>query len=301
MRKVHFISIGDTPLYHLALALKERGYDISGSGENIMNPAVDALRKAQLLPETEGWFPGKLDKKTDFVILPDNVDPQNPELLRAKELGLLTLTFGETVNRLIKNKIRVVICGEAGDNRILSIILYALKQYKLLCDFAAVHPVKNSDRQVRLGYDARMVLLEGETPENIASKKGLQYSPHILIIPHLKWQRSETFPTSDKFYAALKKGLNTIERDGKVIFNADKEEEPFLENALREDLTAISFKEHKTIQKENKTYLSTRFGDFPLENCDSEMLCDINAALLACRQMGLNDKEFYDALQKMEL
>ncbi|MEP0214512.1 MAG: Mur ligase domain-containing protein, partial [Cellulophaga sp.] len=86
--KIHFIAIGGSAMHNLALALEHKGYTITGSDDVIFEPSKSRLEAKGLLPESFGWFTDKVTADLDAVILGMHAKEDNPELLRAKELGL---------------------------------------------------------------------------------------------------------------------------------------------------------------------------------------------------------------------
>ena len=87
-KRVHFIAIGGSAMHNLAIALHLKGYEVTGSDDEIFDPARTRLDSYGLLPEQFGWFPEKLDQSIDSIILGMHARGDNPELAKAKELGL---------------------------------------------------------------------------------------------------------------------------------------------------------------------------------------------------------------------
>lgn len=301
MKRVHIISVGDPLMSRLAVALKKRGYEVHGSGINFNEPEKALLEKENLLPAQEGWFEENLSHPLDWVAVAPGVSLTNPELRKAKDSGLLILSFTDVINRIAKNKIRVVIGGSKSQHRILSIVLYALRKQNLLCDFVALSDVTAQKNWMELSYDARMVLIEGK--DRVMSKdettlKQLAYTPHILVIPNLHWTESADYPTLESYLAMIEEQLKGIERDGKFIFNLGVEALAVLGEQVREDITAIPYSEHETTERDGQLFLSTRYGEFPVRIPDTDFLSDLNAARLTCRQFGLKDADFYIAVSE---
>ena len=88
MRKVHLISVTEPLVLDLALAIHEKGYDVSVSGNGITEDVIAKLHAAGCTCHGNGWFPEILTKDNNFVVLGATVKQDNPELIRAKELGL---------------------------------------------------------------------------------------------------------------------------------------------------------------------------------------------------------------------
>ena len=109
--RIHFIAIGGSAMHNLAIALKLKGYNISGSDDLINDPSKSRLKKYNLLPKKEGWYPNKISIKIDAIVLGMHAKEDNPELIKAKKLGLKIYSYPEFIYNQSKDKIRVVIGG----------------------------------------------------------------------------------------------------------------------------------------------------------------------------------------------
>ncbi len=94
---IHFIAIGGSVMHQLAIALKSKGYDVTGSDDEIFEPAKSNLKRHELFPEEIGWYPQKINKNINAVILGMHAKSDNPELQKAKELGLKIYSFPEYI------------------------------------------------------------------------------------------------------------------------------------------------------------------------------------------------------------
>jgi len=97
--KIHFTSIGGSVMHQLAIALKRKGYQITGSDDEIFEPAKSNLAKEGILPEEIGWRPDKITNDLDAVILGMHAKADNPELLKSEELGFLFTPFRNIFSR----------------------------------------------------------------------------------------------------------------------------------------------------------------------------------------------------------
>ena len=131
--RVHFISIGGAAMHNLALALHEKGTEVTGSDDAIFNPSKSRLEAAGILPKKIGWFPSQIDTHLDAVILGMHAREDNPELLKAQELGLNINSYPEYLYEQSKNKMRVVIGGSHGKTTITSMVLHVLNIQNIDC------------------------------------------------------------------------------------------------------------------------------------------------------------------------
>lgn len=106
-------------MHNLAIALKKKDYNISGSDDEIFEPAYSRLKKYGLLPAQTGWDPDKISEDIDAVILGMHARKDNPELLKAQALGLKIYSFPEYLYEQSQNKQRIVIVGSHGKQPLL--------------------------------------------------------------------------------------------------------------------------------------------------------------------------------------
>src|ERR1700741_1436938 len=107
--RVHFISIGGSVMHQLAIALHRKGYQVTGTDDEIFEPARTNLAGEGLLPTQIGWQPELITKEIDAVILGMHAKNDNPELLRAQELGLKIYSFPEYIYHESRQKKRIVV------------------------------------------------------------------------------------------------------------------------------------------------------------------------------------------------
>ncbi|MBT8300485.1 MAG: peptidoglycan synthetase, partial [Maribacter sp.] len=160
--KLHFIAIGGSAMHNLALALRHKGYEITGSDDVIFEPSKSRLADKGLLPETFGWYPKKIHKELDAVILGMHAKQDNPELLRAQELGVTIYSYPEFLYEQSKDKTRVVIGGSHGKTTITSMILHVLNYHDMDVDYMVGAQLHGFDRMVHLTEDNDFIVLEGD-------------------------------------------------------------------------------------------------------------------------------------------
>ena len=160
--RVHFIAIGGSAMHNLAIAMCKKGYTVTGSDDEIFEPARSRLASYHLLPEAEGWFPEKLNSQFDAVILGMHARTDNPELLRAQELGLKIFSYPEFLYEQSKNKKRIVIGGSHGKTTITAMILHVLNYHHVDADYMVGAQLEGFDVMVKLSEDAKYMIIEGD-------------------------------------------------------------------------------------------------------------------------------------------
>ncbi len=298
MKKVHFIAIGGSAMHNLAIALHRKGYEVTGSDDEIFEPSRTRLLNEGILPEETGWFPEKLDGSYDEVILGMHARNDNPELLRAKELGLRIYSYPEYLYEQSRDKIRIVIGGSHGKTTITSMILHVLKKAGIETDFMVGAQIEGFDVMVRLSQTAKYMVMEGD--EYLTSPidrvpKFHHYHPHIAVISGIGWDHVNVFPTFDNYIEQFRIFINTIQDGGCLMYDATDVEAMKLAGEAKCD--TLGYVAHKAVtdgldsclvMPDGKQCKIGVFGNHNLKN--------INAAKLVCNRIGVSDIQFYDAI-----
>lgn len=304
MRKVHLISISEPVVLDLALALREKGYDVSASGTDVSEYDIQRLREAGIAYDGNGWFPERLTKDTQFVVLGATVKSDNPEFDRAKAMGLLTISIPEFIFQRTKGKTRLVVSGSKGKKSIISMIIYAFKRQHMSFDYALSSNTPLLPNRVGLSYAARIAIIEGDEHVTSAIEARFQlefYRPHIAVLTNIDWQQSEEHNTLEGYIRTYRNFTASIEREGKLIYYGGDHTVDELASNVREDITAIPYDAHEVKEVDGQTVLATRYGDFPVHIPDEYFLTNLNAARLACRHLGMKDSDFYKAISEYSL
>lgn len=301
MRKVHLISVAEPLVRDLALAIHQKGYEVSVSGEGLTEAVLSQLRNAGCTCHGDGWFPERLTKDIQFVVLGATVRKDNAELIRAKELGLLILSIPEFIFQRTKEKTRVVVAGSRGKKTIISMIVYTLKRQRLAFDYALTSEVLPLPDRVRFSYESRIAIIEGDEHVTSTLEKRFQlefYRPHIALLTNMVWTPDKDHATPDAYFSTFRNFATSIEREGKLIYFGGDEAVARIAEGVREDITAMPYDKHIVIEKDGATFLQTRYGDYPIRIPDNYFLVNLNAARLVCRQLGVKDADFYKSLSE---
>lgn len=305
MRKIHFVSGVEPLLFDIALAVREKEYDVSVSGINFTSEMIGRLKQSGCTYYGEGWFPEKLTKDIGVVVLGANVNNDNPELIKAKELGLLIQSIPEFVFQRVKQKTRVVVAGTKGKKTILSMISYVLLKQKVVFDYAFTNRVPVLPNLVKMGYESRIALIEGDELITSVLEKRVRmefYRPHITVLTNITWEQSAEHSSLDSYLKIYKTFVDSIEREGKLIYFEGDEEVSRLAKGVRSDITAIPYGQHEVqVDEGGRSVLATRYGRFPIYIPDNYFLVNMNAARLVCRQLGVKDATFYQAISDYSL
>lgn len=297
--QIHFIAIGGSAMHNLALALHDKGYQITGSDDVIYEPSKTRLKEQGLLPETFGWYPEKLSSALDAVILGMHAKKDNPELLRAQELGLKIYSYPEFLYEQSKDKTRVVIGGSHGKTTITSMILHVLNYHGKEVDFMVGAQLDGFNRMVHLTEENDFIVLEGDeylsSPLDKRPKFHL-YKPNIALLSGIAWDHINVFPTFENYVSQFQKFVDSIVNGGSITYNEeDKEVVKVVENSTN-SIRKIPYKTPTYEVKNGQTYLETPEGSMPIEVFGKHNLNNLAGAKWICQNMGVDEDDFYEAI-----
>ncbi|RLJ23198.1 UDP-N-acetylmuramate: L-alanyl-gamma-D-glutamyl-meso-diaminopimelate ligase [Chryseobacterium sp. 7] len=301
--KTHFIAIGGSAMHNLAIALKDKGYQVTGSDDAIFEPSKSRLEKKGIMPQEMGWFPEKITPDIDAVILGMHAHQDNPELARAKELGLKIYSYPEFLYEQSKNKTRVVIAGSHGKTTITSMILHVLNFHQKDVDFMVGAQLEGFDCMVKLTQDNDFMVLEGDeylsSPIDLRSKF-LLYQPNIALMSGIAWDHINVFKTFDDYIDQFRKFVASITAGGVLVYNEeDAEVVKVVENA-ENYFRKIPYKTPEYEINNGKVYLKTEMGDVPLSVFGAHNLLNMEGARHICQQLGIMDEDFYEAIMSFK-
>ncbi|MBS1916434.1 MAG: peptidoglycan synthetase [Bacteroidetes bacterium] len=301
--KVHFIAIGGSVMHQLAIALHKKGYTVTGSDDEIFEPAKSNLKNEGLLPASDGWFPEKINADIDAVILGMHAKQDNPELQKAKELGLKIYSFPEYIFQESKNKTRVVVGGSHGKTTTTSMIMHVLKKTGKDFDYLVGAKLEGFPQSVNI-TNAPVIVCEGdEYPASVIEKRPKFHFlfPHIAVITGIAWDHINVFPTFDFYLEQFKIFIDKIEPGGVLIYN---EKDGELENLINEmeldkSLTNIKLQPYSLPGhriKNGKTSLIIDGYESEINVFGDHNLLNANAAYFVCKQLGVDAKSFLNAI-----
>lgn len=296
---IHFIAIGGAAMHNLAIALHDKGYQITGSDDTIHNPSKSRLEKYGLLPEKFGWFPFKININLDAIVLGMHAKADNPELLKAQELGLKIYSYPEFLYEQSKNKTRVVIGGSHGKTTITSMILHVLNYHSIDVDYMVGAQLEGFETMVKLTNNNEFIILEGDeylsSPLDLRPKFHL-YNPNIALLSGIAWDHINVFPTIENYNEQFSIFIDKIAVGGMLVYS---EEDETLNNIVQKSTANIKKYPYKTPRhfiKDGITFLNTEIGNLPLEIFGQHNLQNLAGAKWICQLIGVHEENFYEAI-----
>lgn len=296
---IHFIAIGGSAMHNLAIALHNKGYQVTGSDDTIHDPSKSRLEKKGLLPDAFGWFPEKITSDLDVIILGMHAKKDNPELLKAQDMGLKIYSYPEFLYEQSKDKTRVVIGGSHGKTTITSMILHVLAYHDREVDYMVGAQLEGFETMVHLTTENEFMVLEGDeylsSPIDRRPKFHL-YKPNIALLSGIAWDHINVFPTFEGYVDQFRIFTDSLTNGGIMVYN---EEDVIVKEVVESSTHPIKKYPYCTPTyeiEEGITAIETPDGMMPLEIFGDHNLQNLAGAKWICQHMGIDEEDFYEAI-----
>ena len=296
---IHFIAIGGSAMHNLAIALHNKGYQVTGSDDTIHDPSKSRLEKKGLLHKAFGWFPEKITQDIDVIILGMHAKQDNPELLRAQDMGLKIYSYPEFLYEQSKDKTRVVIGGSHGKTTITSMILHVLAYNDREVDYMVGAQLEVFETMVHLTQENEFMVLEGDeylsSPIDRRPKFHL-YKPNIALLSGIAWDHINVFPTFEGYVEQFRIFTDSLTNGGIMVYN---EEDAIVKEVVESSTHTIKKYPYNTPSyeiEEGVTAIDTPDGMMPLEIFGDHNLQNLAGAKWICQHMGVDEEDFYEAI-----
>lgn len=302
LQKIHFIAIGGSVMHNLAIALKDSGHTITGSDDEIYEPSRSFLKQQGLLPDYDGWNPSILDRSYDAVILGMHAKKDNPELLKAQELGLKIYSFPEYIFEQSKDKQRIVVAGSHGKTTTTALITHVLNYHKRKFDYVIGARVEGLTNTVKLS-DAPIIIIEGDEYLSSAldlTPKFLRYQHHIGIITGIAWDHANVFPTEDDYVKQFDLFGDQTPKGGMLIYCEQDSMSMMIGKKERHDVLTIPYKTHPHAEDNHQCYLTNGKDRYPIKIFGTHNLQNISAAKELLKKIGITAEMFFEAVSSFE-
>jgi UDP-N-acetylmuramate: L-alanyl-gamma-D-glutamyl-meso-diaminopimelate ligase len=298
--RVHFISIGGAVMHNLALALHNKGFKVTGSDDEIYEPAKSRLSKAGILPAQIGWYTQNITNDIDAIVLGMHARKDNPELIKAQELGLKIYSFPEYMYEQTKDKKRIVVGGSHGKTSTTAMILFVLKYYNIDFDYLVGSLIDGFDTMVGISTTSKLAVFEGDEYLNSAldpRPKFHFYHTEIGIITGIAWDHINVFPTYENYVEQFEIFIKGLPKHGALIYCADDKEVKRVSENTPCEARLIPYSTPQNFVKNGITYIVVNGQEIPLKVFGNHNLQNMMAAKFACIEAGITEVQFYEAIQ----
>ncbi len=298
--RIHFIAVGGAVMHNLAIALHKKGYQVTGSDDEIREPSKGRLAKYELLPEKEGWDMEKISLELDAVILGMHARVDNPELLEAQRLGVKIYSFPEYLYEQTKNKKRVVIGGSHGKTTVTSMVMHVLKKQGVKFDYMVGSQIEGFETMVGLSEDTDLAIFEGDeylsSPLDPRPKFHL-YKPHIAVITGIAWDHINVFPTFENYKEQFQIFVNKIQSGGYLFYT---EHDSHIQEILNNCTGDINTKGYSALEynvNNGEVAVVENGQEFEVKVFGKHNLENLHAAKLICEALEISEFDFFSAIK----
>jgi UDP-N-acetylmuramate: L-alanyl-gamma-D-glutamyl-meso-diaminopimelate ligase len=301
--RVHFIAIGGAVMHNLAIALRTKGYTVTGSDDEIFEPSRSRLQNHGLLPDKFGWDQNRITEKIDTIILGMHARADNPELRRAKELGIKVKSFPEYLFEQTKNKKRIVVAGSHGKTTTTAMIMHVFKTLGIKFDYMVGSQIDGFETMVGLSDDSAIAVFEGDeyltSPLDRRPKFHL-YMPDIAVLNGIAWDHMNVFPTFENYIEQYRIFVEKITEGGILIYYDEDAEVSKIARETVNRIKKIPYKIQGHFQNKTGFYAATHNRVVPLKVFGEHNMQNLSAAREACIASGVREDDFYSAIMSFE-
>jgi UDP-N-acetylmuramate: L-alanyl-gamma-D-glutamyl-meso-diaminopimelate ligase len=287
-------------MHQLAIALHRKGYHITGSDDELFEPSRTNLLNEGLLPQALGWDEAHVHADLDAVILGMHARADNPELIRAQQLGLPVYSFPEYIYWQSLQKIRVVVGGSHGKTTTTAMMMHVLRKASQRFDYLVGARLEGFDQSVNI-TDAPVIVCEGDEYPASAVERRPKFHflhPHIAIITGIAWDHINVFPTFDNYLEQFSIFISKIEPGGVLIYNnTDDVLAKLVEASKRADMDYLPYGVPEHNIENGKTTVTIDEIQGSLKVFGKHNLLNMHAAWLACSRLGISADQFVSAMQ----
>ena len=297
--KIHLIAIGGSAMHNLAIALQDMGFEVTGSDDEFFEPSKTRLKNKGLLPDKEGWDANRINDDIDIIILGMHARADNPELVRALELGIKVYSYPEYLYEHSRDKTRIVIGGSHGKTTITAMIMHVLKDNNVDFDYMVGAQLEGFDTMVKLTADAPFMIIEGDeyhsSPIDRRPKFHL-YQANIALISGIAWDHINVFPTFDNYIEQFRIFVDRLEAGSPLVYNEQDIEVKKISDSYSRKLHLHPYQIPDYTIEDGITYIINDEEKIPLKIFGEHNLSNMEGARIICNLMGINNKEFYHSI-----
>jgi UDP-N-acetylmuramate: L-alanyl-gamma-D-glutamyl-meso-diaminopimelate ligase len=221
--RIHLLGICGTAMASLAGLLRERGFSVTGSDQNVYPPMSDLLARLGI-PVRSPYSPENLPSEVDLVVVGNAISRGNPELEAVLDRGLSYASMPELMKGLfLRGRASVVVAGTHGKTTTTALIAWLLEQAGQGPGFLVGGIPINFGSSFRLGSGEPFVI-EGDEYDTAYFDKGpkfLHYLPQIVVLGNIEYDHADIYPDLDSVITAFRRLVQLIPRRGLLLVGAE--------------------------------------------------------------------------------
>jgi UDP-N-acetylmuramate: L-alanyl-gamma-D-glutamyl-meso-diaminopimelate ligase len=222
-KKFHFLGICGTAMGSVAAALKERGFKVTGSDENVY-PPMSTFLKGKDISLKEGYRAENIPVDADVVVIGNAMKRGNPEVEAVLNRKLLYLSLPEVLkNYFLRGRHNLVVTGTHGKTTTTALLTWIMEKAGRKPGYVIGGLPKNLEQGARLN-DSKYFVIEGDEYDSAffdKRSKFIHYLPELVIVNNIEFDHADIFKNLDEIKLSFRRLLNIVPQNGMVLVNGD--------------------------------------------------------------------------------
>ncbi len=223
VRSVHFVGIGGTAMASAAVAMKEKGFEVTGSDQNVYPPMSTFLAERKI-PVMNGYAEQNLAHKPDLVVIGNAISRGNPEAEFVLDHKLRYCSLPELLKEFfIRGKRSIVVAGTHGKTTTTSLLTWVFEHNGLNPSYL-IGGIPNNLSQGARFTDSPWFIIEGDEYDTAffdKRSKFVHYLPEIVIANNLEFDHADIFENLGAIQKSFSHLIRLIPRNGLLLGNGD--------------------------------------------------------------------------------
>ncbi|MCK5466652.1 UDP-N-acetylmuramate--L-alanine ligase [Candidatus Parcubacteria bacterium] len=214
IKKIYFIGIGGIGLSAIAQFMKENGKEISGSdlSPSLMTDKLEKLGVKVFIGQSKE----NISQDINLVIYTTAVPENNPELKRARELKIKTITYPESLGLIFNDKFGIAVCGTHGKSSVSAMAGLLLDDAKLDPSIVVGSIMPRYNSNLKIGKSEYFIAEACEYERSF-----LNLNPKIIILNNIELDHTDYYKNIEDMKNAFKEFISHLPEDGMLIINGD--------------------------------------------------------------------------------
>ena len=222
-RNFHFLGIGGTAMGAVAAALRERGFTVTGSDENVY-PPMSTFLESKGIAFFEGYRAENIPADAEIIVIGNAMKRGNPEVEAVLNRKLYYASLPEILKQFfLRGRHNLVVTGTHGKTTTTALLAWIMTAAKLDPGYVIGGIPKNLRQGARFN-DSKYFVIEGDEYDSAffdKRSKFVHYLPELLIVNNIEFDHADIFNNLDEIKLSFRRLLNIVPQNGMVLLNGD--------------------------------------------------------------------------------
>ena len=222
-KHLHFLGICGTAMGSVAAALRDRGFIVTGSDENVY-PPISTFLEEKGIRLNEGYSAENIPANADAIVIGNTIKRGNPEAEEVLNRKLYYLSLPETLKEFfLRGRHNLVVTGTHGKTTTTSLVAWILQCGGLDPSYM-IGGIPVNLGQGCVIRDSKHFVVEGDEYDTAffdKRSKFVHYMPELVIMNNIEFDHADIFKDLDAIKTSFTHLLKIVPGNGMVLLNAD--------------------------------------------------------------------------------